>query len=364
MTSPFVRVAALALLALTFAAHLLASPVITSVTPAAGTVDGGATVTIHGSGFSINCGICSPPFADPEVLFDTTDALDVEFVDSTTLRVITPPHIPGTVAVSVRQNDGPEPNSFTLPDAFTYTGTLDDAFDPILFPIFSGPVHGLNGSEFRTTATVWNRASNDPVDLYGVDTTCTLIDPPLFPTTPFRLDARGGLRHLIPDCSQTPGRVFYVPKGDTSLVASLRVWEVTRQSENHGVEIPVVRRKDFDDQSIALLGVPNDPKFRLTLRVYSLGDFAGFVIVKILNSGGHFINSFPLTLEHDDDPFTPNYVSFAAFPPATEIADDELIVLVEIPATAAPGPTSPIWAFMTVTNNETQHITTITPHQE
>jgi hypothetical protein len=342
------------------ASTALASPVITSVTPNAGPVSGGTTVVIRGTGFSDYCIFCTPALiVDPQVLFNGVRAADVEFIDSTTLKVVTPPHVPGSVSVAVIQADGSEPDHDTLANGFTYQGDVYDAYDPVLFPIFTPPVFGQGDSEFRTTAEFWNRSLNQPVTFYGLDTSCTLIDPPLYPEMPFTLQARQTHAfNLWPDCSQTIGKLFYVPKGDHSLAASLRVWEVTRQGENHGVEIPVVRREDFDEESIALVSVPTDPKFRLTLRVYGLN--RGSTFVNVTWDG----NLVQLPLQFSNNIFEPSYAVMTDFTPAPGRTILPFVnVLVEVPR--GPGgaviPGTPIWAFITVTNNETQAITTITP---
>jgi hypothetical protein len=346
------------------ASAAVAAPVITSVTPSQGPVAGGTTVVIRGTGFSNSCVICSPPFADPAVYFKGSLATSVEFVDSTTLRAVTPPNVPGVVDVTVLEIYSSEPGESTLSNAFTYVGNVYEAFDPILFPIFSPPVHGQSGSEFVTAARLWNRGLNT-VKVFGYDTTCTLFDPPIDPNVPMPISPRGSELRLFPECSQAPARLFYVAKGDASITGSLRVFELSRQADNHGVEIPVVRRSDFSEDSIALMSVPNYSKFRLTLRVYGLDNAPDFVDVSVLSGGGQLNSFHQVPLQHSSDPFVPSYAIFTDFPPVTTF-DDELTILVETPR--GPGgaiiPGSPIWAFLTITNNETQHITTITPHQQ
>ena len=339
------------------ASTVLASPVITSVTPNSGPTAGGTTVVIRGTGFNDNCDICSPPFGALQVFFDGILA-SVTIIDSSTVQAVSPPHAAGPVAVKVTQFEG-DPNHYTLENGFTYDDNIGETFDPILFPIFTPPVFGQGDSEFRTTAEFWNRSLDQPVTFYGLDTSCTLIDPPLHPEMPFTLQARQThALNLWPDCSQSIGKLFYVPPGNRSLAASLRVWEVTRQGENHGVEIPVVHRDDFDEESIALVGVPTDPKFRLTLRVYSLN--RGSNVVYVSFDG----NVVQLPLQPSSNIFEPSYAVMTDFNPGPgRTIFPNVNVLVETPR--GPGgaviPGTPIWAFITVTNNETQHITTITP---
>jgi hypothetical protein len=341
----------------------VATPVITSVTPSQGTVAGGTTVMIRGSGFSNQCAVCLAPIVVPEVNFGGVPAASVEFIDETALRVVTPRHLPGVANVNVAQYSGEGQVFATLPNAFEFTGQIDEAFDPILFPVFSPPVHGQNGSEFRTIAKLWNKGTSAVV-VYGLDISCTLFDPPLGPETPWFIAPRGNEMLLTTDCSETAGRMFFVPKGDTSIVTSLRVQEMSRQAENHGVEMPVVRRKDFSD-TVALVGVPNDPRFRLTLRIYSLG-YGGISTVNVTvfskngQSSANHQEQLALLPGPARSPFEPSYAAFTGFFPPSVYGEGDLTVLIENAAPNDP----PIWAFITVTNNETQHITTVTPQQD
>jgi hypothetical protein len=341
----------LAVLLLAFSA--VASPVITSVTPSLGPTSGGIIVVIRGSGFSNNCVICSPPFADPAVSFGGIEATSVTYVSPTELHAVTPPHIPGTVDVTVSQLDGSDPNFDVYENGFTYTGAIEEAYEPILFPVFLPPIQGRNGSEFRTEATLWNRSRNQPVTIFGYDRTCTLIDPPIGPETPFTIMPQDEFEvRLFPECSDSVGRLLYVPSGDKNISASLRVYETSRQGENHGVEIPVVRREDFSDDTVALLSVPNDPKFRITLRIYSLNTTATVAHVSFNNYG------IEVPMQPSNNIFVPSYAEVSGIhqPEGFPALPDKVRVQVWVND-------APVWAFITVTNNETQHITTITPQQ-
>ena len=352
----------LALLSLSAAA----SPVITSVTPSSGPPAGGTTVVIRGTGFSNNCVICSPPIGEPTVYFGGAEATEVTFVDSTTLHAVTPPHLPGTVDVMVTQLDASDPNWHVFPNGFTYFGEGTDVFEPVLFPIFMRPIGGQGGSEFRTTAKFWNKSHNQPVTFYGLDTSCTLIDPPIYPDSPFQLAPRQNHSlDLFPSCTDSVGKLFYVSKGEKNLAATSRVWETSKQAENHGVEIPVVRLDDFTEEPIALLDVPTDPKFRLTLRIYGLNRGESLVNLwygsGIGNCCGDTWNSMQLPITPGRNMFEPSYAVVTDFRPADGFPPfpEKINVLV-----SSNGPDGAvIWAFITVTNNETQHITTITPQQ-
>jgi hypothetical protein len=351
---------------ITFASLLLAvsafsDPVITSITPNVGAVAGGTKVIIKGSGFSDNCIICSPPLSvAPEVFFYETRAASVKFIDSTTLEVIAPAHPPAKVSIRVRQLDGSNP--VTIANAFEFMGDPNDAFDPILFPIFTAPVRGAFDSEFHTRARLWNESEFETAMLYGRDTACYLFNPHLDGLIPLELQPGGIDQVMLPDCSTSIGRVFWVAKDKDTIAANLRVTDVTRQATSHGVEIPVVHKNDFTNGRVSLLGVPIDAKFRNTLRIYSLVRGRQDVIVQIGNQ------TRQLTLQPAADVFQPAYAQFSDCPLPADMPPGQQTVRVVVdaippcPICPLPHVLPPVWAFITVTNNETQQITTITPN--
>jgi hypothetical protein len=342
------------LFALLFALNIAADPVITSISPAEGPVAGGTIVTIHGSGFNNTCIICSPPFADPIVHFGSTQSPSVHVIDANTITALTPAHLPTTVTVRVRQLDG-SLNEGRLENAFTFTGDPESAFEPVLFPIFQPPVDGAFGSRFETIARVGSTgALNGAPALYGVDTQCYLFSPSTFPFDPFGI---GNDSVLLTGCSHSVGRVFWIKSG-TRLGASLRVRDTTRQASSHGVEVPVVKRSDFTNDSLVLLGVPADPRFRKRLRVYSLPMREGFVNVDINGVGVGQVFFTPST-----SLFEPSYGEFTDFP-ASLPADSFMRVRLfmgRLPDGTIPPNTPPFWGLISVTNNDTQEITVISP---
>lgn len=347
------------------AAALVASPAsaaitITSVSPNSGPVAGGTTVTIKGSGFNNSCFSCEPPFVEPLVFFGTVLAQSAHVVDSATISAVTAAGFPTTVPVTVKQLDGSSP--FTLPNAFSFVGLPEAGFDPILFPIFAREVFGAFGSDFRTVVRVWDKGllAAGARTLYGFDSSCLLNEPPLAPTDPMTLLQE---TQLPTDCARSTGRILYVPKGTApSLAANILVSDVSRQAMTLGVEIPAVHREELSEERIALLGVPADSRFRNTLRIYSLA--RGNPLVNVTINGKLY--QIILARHDDQDLFEPAYTEFTAFPSLGELPAGQTTFRVVIDTARGPEGVlitgNPIWAMVSVTNNQTQEITTITPN--
>lgn len=341
----------LVLIGILLAAALQGAPVITSVTPSSGPVGGGTEVTIRGTGFSE---IVGSPSLPPAVYFGTSPA-SVKWMDETTIVVVSPARPAGTVAVSVFQTGG----SHSLPDAFTFIGEPESGFVRILAPIFTPPVRGAFGSEFHTVLRVSNASRDELIYFYGLDTTCLLISPPLGPMEPRVVANNGETRELSSVCSEWPARFFLVPKPMASrLVMNLRVRDVSRSDLSHGTEIPLVSTLEFRDR-VVLLGVPIDNRFRNTLRIYGLPGRTNEVRVTIGNQVRE------LRLQPGRDEWEPPYAVVSDFPMAVEPGDPSMLRVVVDSTVLAGGIAiplpSPIWAFISVTNNTTQEITTITP---
>lgn len=343
------------LLLLALALPVAAAPTITSVSPTSALTFQRTVVTITGTGFE-SCPVCSPA-TPPVVYFGGIPAESVELVNSTTLRAVTPFMLPTETRVVVDQWNG----HATAAQLFTFTGP--PALERVLFPTFSGPVRGQFGSEFFTTVRAANRSHQD-IRILGVDHNCSLADPPLFRDPAAEPVIVGGLIgnsvQLIPDCSTWPGgRFLYVQQRDLEAVSfNLRVHDVSRNSQSNGTEIPVVRRSDFTDAPIVLPGVPVNPRFRVLLRVYSSNSNEETVTVRINNGVERAVR-----LQAGRDIFEPAYAVFTDFP--TSLPDNETTFTVTVipPPERIGSPTipgTPVWAFITVTNNATQEITTIT----
>ncbi|HYC91158.1 MAG TPA: IPT/TIG domain-containing protein [Thermoanaerobaculia bacterium] len=266
--------------------------------------------------------------------------------DSHTLVATTPAHLPGTVPVNIFQYDIGIATGLT----FTFEGEAEDAFDRLLLPVYVPPIRGAFGSEFRTELRMALNRSETRLPVYGL----------LPDGSPYELhtDTRE-IQGIEP--SGKPGRFIYVPKGTAKdLVMNLRAFDVSRARENFGTQIPIVPASEFatngHESQIGIVGVPTSPRFRSKLRIYGTPEWGA-----VLNVDIETFNQWErrqVTLNPTDNPYEPSYAEISDLPEAGII---NIWISVHTPPISALLPAPDIWAFVSVTNNETQHITTITP---
>lgn len=244
-------------------------------------------------------------------------------------------------------------------------------YERVLFPllILNGPIPGGYGSQWTTDVRVLNRSTGE-VKLYG-SFVC------------FMCDSRYGDGHFVPDVSfkflpwegrgGIPGAFLLIDRsGVGDVVFELRARDLSRDDRSFGTEIPVVREAAFSPSRIDLLGVPVDSRFRRNLRVYSLDSIGGTFRVRVYAEKGTAVGSSipapdPLLGEQTYTMIQPpdggdreNYPAFSGVGeiPFIETAGEVSSVRIEItPLTTG----LRIWGFVSVTNNDTQEVTIVSP---
>jgi hypothetical protein len=206
-------------------------------------------------------------------------------------------------------------------------------FERVLFPVLFS-TRGANGSDWRSEALMVSTARWH-VPTYS-DGTFTARESRSWPGQP-----------------QYPhGTAILIPRGESkNLWFSLRVRDVSRTAEGFGTEIPVVRESDLFSGTLTLLDIPRDSAYRVKLRIYAFGDLQPGSLGGISGLG-----AFVMTRSCSSE------ASCATTPWYFEIdlptgGDDQRTNLYVTPP---PGATAG-WAFATVTNNETQQVTVVTP---
>ncbi len=302
-----------------------------SISPSSGPTTGGTRVTIKGDFAASTFG----------VLFGTESASAVTLVDEHTITAITPPHLPGSVHVHLFELDAVVSTGLT----FDYVGDPPAEFERVLLPVFAPPVFGAFGSEFHTALRIMNSGTAG-ASVYGLEQPCFGC-PPVDPgEQPF--DVPAGVEIAPNQVAYTGNPALFLWAGKNAgadLSMNLRVHDVTRSDVNFGTEIPVVRENDWVNDHIVLTGVPTDSRFRNTLRIYGKAPFQAVVTIG---------NRAPvhLTLSAVNGVFEVPYAVWGDFP--------RDVGPVRVTIESVPNDV-PMWAMITVTNNETQLISTITP---
>ncbi|MDQ6800136.1 MAG: IPT/TIG domain-containing protein, partial [Acidobacteriota bacterium] len=282
----------------------------------------------------------------------------VKFGDATaTVVSVTPDHIvvrvpslsPKPMDVTIDRSG----NVLRSAGAFYFVPKVGPAnpafFEPILFPVaFTGP--GALGSQWHTQ--IYLRNENEypvtilPLSLFNGS--CALYEcymlPPARSTQTTAVISPKGLLAFIP--RQAGPNVHF----------GVLVRDLSRQSEALGTEIPVLREKDLFNAVFELLNVPTDPRFRVALRVYDI-DSEAFAYVKIYSMDS---DDALVSTSMQSTVFNPGYVQISDLVATFPRLAGKGPLRIKIDPGVVGGPHS-LWGFASVTNNVTQHVTTIAP---
>ncbi|HEY0159046.1 MAG TPA: hypothetical protein VGF28_17300 [Thermoanaerobaculia bacterium] len=229
-------------------------------------------------------------------------------------------------------------------------------FDPvhyerILVPLLIPQAPGAFGAVFATDLSLMGSEEQRSVLVYGIRAGCLHV-----PCPNQGLDAvnvGSGEDRLSPGAVQydgTPGRFMYVARHQVPrLYGHLRVRDITRSAQNLGTEIPLVRESDFIRTGEMVFRNEYPSKlYRSSLRLYAPQAMRVHVTV-VDEYGNETAHNVDLHATGSTI-YDPHYAYFADFPAHGWFA---LHLKADVE--------KPFWAFATLTNNETQMITTITP---
>lgn len=329
-----------------------------SVSPRTVPVRGGMIVRIsrEGIGSCPTSGTC----LDPVVTIGGAEAT-VATIDRDAIDVVVPAGSPGLASVTVIGRDGA--TSWTAVDALFYFGPDEkpdpSVFERVLVPLmFDGP--GAFGSQWTTELRIFNGSlfSIDPLNRFNLSCQGPYGCPPRIPAnTVLRLGVSelGHWQH---------GYVLAVPhEVAPDLHYGLHIRDLSRQGESWGTEIPVIPASGMTD-SVTLLDVPLDDRYRRSLRIYGLDAIDGTKVILTWHSdsGGRlpqFIELRTLGRCVTEPCWLPEPAG-AIIPLETRFpfqSGDR--VRLELRTQGPVG--AKIWAFVSLTNNDTQQVTTITP---
>lgn len=354
---------ALLILVLSFHAFALAAqPVVTAITPASGPASGGTEVTITGSQLlpRVQCfDPCPATVTFGEVTVTVTHETETQ------LTVVTPAHRPGTVDVLVHVA-GEQP--VRLAAAFAFDGGPEAGYEPVLLPIyFPGTIEGAHGSRWQ--ADLWIRNGSNETALLAPwpcppDEACPATIPLTYSLLPGR-HLRGLSPHFQVDSN--PGHLLWVSRDTVDDVAfSLRFADTARGELNGGTDMPVVRERDLHLDSLNLLNVPMTHDYRVLLRLYETAyrDSSFRIAFYAYDASGvqRVLYQDELGITNPQD---------GPFRTESGYLQYDVTRLLDMDSTAWPEtihveitplkPGSRFWAMASVTNNDTQLVTLVTP---
>jgi hypothetical protein len=267
-------------------------------------------------------------------------------VDPCSIAIIqTPALAPGAADVSVQIGDAVYRVRSTL-RVVDPQATPDEAvFERVLIPVlFNGP--GAFGSVWRTMLELRNLSDRRLTFLPAV-----MKDTPSVPLLgKSTLDRFGGPK----------GAVIFLPREIADDIKfGLQVRDVSREAIAWATEVRVVRERDASRKPMMLANVPFDGSYRLTLRLYSLD--GGAARLNVVSADAPFVHrAVELEAACAAPPCNstePGYAAVDLNALLPELANKGARTLyVETPADGRL-----YWAFVSITNNTTQVVTTVSP---
>lgn len=247
----------------------------------------------------------------------------------------------------------------------TKSERLEVPVERLLLPISletADGIPGAFGSRWRTFLDIFNESEETVFVGQNPELDCPFECPSQFFNGRSPVSIIGAVGQ-----PSTPAAFVYTSVPATGVVRfNLRVQDLSRQALTWGTELPVVRERDFTTTRMTLLSVPLHSRFRQTVRIYDFDANVGSRVIvrvkaadsdltlaekEVVLAGGGIRND-------EGRPLTPAYAQLGDLKAEFAGLDDHTSVRLEFePLT----PGLRIWSFVSITNNETQHVTTITP---
>lgn len=236
-----------------------------------------------------------------------------------------------------------------------------DDYVRMMLPIVVRNAPGAYGSTWSSTLVNHNMSEHELRYYPGAWSSCEFGVCPIPPILRYlRAGAVAEADLMIYPGNQPPAIFLYIDKlaaPDTGL--SLRVRDLSRQLNTFGTELPIVREADLLTDSISLPIAPLTGAFRQTIRIYDFdAQVAAPFRLQVVDEDGKPISEMTVATASLADPqLAPGYVQLSV-EDHVFAADTKPKALV-----ITPFATVRYWAMVSVTHNETQHVTTVTPQR-
>lgn len=233
----------------------------------------------------------------------------------------------------------------------------EEGYTRFLIPVTAVAVHGANGSIWTTEWTLYNATAQR---LYVTGPFPFLSLSPAVQDN--EVDAGETKRLVLYEAAPGfDGAFIYLPDDALQhLSMILRARDISVHAQSYGANIPIVRLSEFRPQ-LRLIDIPADSDYRATLRVYGSTPDEQIVHIRA------YVPEHATPMEEFDVIVRANeHLGFEELPrPAYAQLDPLSSALraagarVRLEITAASD--SPVWAFVTISHNETQQVTTVLP---
>jgi len=246
-----------------------------------------------------------------------------------------------------------------------YVGAAEN-WRRILLPTSADRIAGANGALWRTDVRMLI-ASATPVEIRPHNCDLSVIPECFVEELPLRSEFDPRERGMLVEHIRGAGQFLYVRAADFEKVRfNARVYDAARQTETAGAELPLPRDDEFTSAPIDLLGIPVAPQYRHTLRIYDLHGRNGTRAIVRVYAGAETEPraTHEVTLGGTEEmrittALLPVHAAFAQLTLAELLPLDGIeSVRIEV-APADPG--ARLWSFVTITNNDTHHVTTVSP---
>jgi hypothetical protein len=304
--------------------------------PSSAPPEGGAEIQIAAIG--------SVRFTAPQVFFGDVASPHVTLVDATNVKAVAPAHVTGIVSLTVRDNGA----VFSSSRQFVFESLLEEIIIPIAFQ----PINASFGTRWVSEVSVYN----DSDDVVPIDAQICyfigLAHPCSSPARRVQPHSSMSIEQLSAYASEP--LIGFLPPADHAdrLHFTVRLHETSRDPDGPGTEIPVIRSRDFQKNQVLLPSIPTNVRFRSTLRVITRW-YAVTVRVKD-DTTGQLLSEQTIQRFLPTDIDTLGTVTFNDPLAASGVRAHEK-VRIEVESQ------SPVWAMLTLTDNETQRVQIFTP---
>lgn len=346
------------------------APVITSIAPNTGWTFGDTRVQISGSGFTSGAYVRCETESCPVLVWFGNVTGHVISVTPETIDVYAPGEPAGSVDVRVERADAG--GEVTLANGFHYSETANPGrinYTRYLVPVSGEVVLGAHGSRWVSELTMYNK--DDAATLYPIGQFCSpILLAPCLPVLLAPLKTDRFRLYPLPEPGAT-GSFLYIPTPLAPLITKqLRVRDLSRSEKSLGAEVPIVPDDELAT-NIWFVDVPTDPNFRVSLRIYGPDERPQKAIVRVMpysQSTAYAVLPVDLAgitnVAPPEFPLNPAYVRVDPITDAVRASGEEHVrIAVESVAQFPDEFSPPIWAFLTITNNETQEVTVISPQR-